>query len=618
MSGITGIINLDGKPIDRALLERMTGAMAFRGPDAQNVWSEGCVGLGHALLRTTFEAQDERGPCSLDGQVWLTADARVDGRADLIRKLRAQGRTVSDKAPDPELILHAYHAWGEECLDHLIGDFSFALWDGRRRRLFCARDHFGVTPFYYAHMNHTLVFGNTLQAVLLCPDISDELNEQAIGDYLIFRYSLDLSATTFADVQRLPPAHRLTYSAADSTLHLRRYWTMPERDGYLHYKNPDDYVEQFAELFRQAVTDRLRIDRISVAMSGGMDSPAVAAVAHRAMAAQEQALDLQAITFTHTLVPYEEMHYAGLVAEAVGFPIHYLDMDARFDNEPPDLPELVPPEPSFFFAWCLNPWGEMWARAASADRVLLTGYGGDPAMRSSISYWSDLLKRRQFGQIAADMRQYARRYGRRPPLYLRANLRRWLGRSGYRRPYPAWLNPDFGARLDLQARMEDHIERRWEYKGLRKMADSPFWSNLLSNFDPGNTFLPFKTRFPFFDLRLVAYLLLVPPTPWFEGKRLLRESMCGILPEPVRRRPKSPLLTIPARVRAQQQGIWPWVESLISMPELAGYVDQAALLQVLRSPGQADDSEYRGLAQPLTLAYWLHHRQKRPRNSVSG
>ena len=114
MSGIVGIINLDGAPVDRALLEHMTQAMAFRGPDAQDVWLDGsvgdrrsCVGLGHALLRTTFEAEHERGPCSLDGQVWIAADARVDGRADLIRELRAQGRDVADDALDAELILHA-------------------------------------------------------------------------------------------------------------------------------------------------------------------------------------------------------------------------------------------------------------------------------------------------------------------------------------------------------------------------------------------------------------------------------------------------------------------------------------------------------------------------------
>src|SRR5205814_3811924 len=140
---IVGIINLDGAPVDRPLLERMTDFLAFRGPDAKSVWSDGHVGLGHTMLRTTWESENEQQPCSLDGRVWITADARVDGRADLVRLLAAKGRDVLKGATDPQLILHAYDAWGEGCVQHLIGDFAFAIWDRDRQRLFCARDQLG-------------------------------------------------------------------------------------------------------------------------------------------------------------------------------------------------------------------------------------------------------------------------------------------------------------------------------------------------------------------------------------------------------------------------------------------------------------------------------------------
>jgi asparagine synthase (glutamine-hydrolysing) len=90
MSGIVGIVNLDGTPNDRELLRRMTDFMAYRGADAQEIWIEGHVGFGHTMLRTTFESEREQQPCSLDGQVWITADVRVDGRAELIGKLEAK------------------------------------------------------------------------------------------------------------------------------------------------------------------------------------------------------------------------------------------------------------------------------------------------------------------------------------------------------------------------------------------------------------------------------------------------------------------------------------------------------------------------------------------------
>src|SRR5688572_13109610 len=116
MSGICGIIRLDGTPVNHQVLARMTAYMAFRGPDAQDTWVNDACGLGHTMLRTTFESEHEHQPHSLDGQVWITADARIDGQAELRNKLKAQGRIVPATVPDCELILHAYQAWGDDCV----------------------------------------------------------------------------------------------------------------------------------------------------------------------------------------------------------------------------------------------------------------------------------------------------------------------------------------------------------------------------------------------------------------------------------------------------------------------------------------------------------------------
>ncbi|MGD8625508.1 MAG: asparagine synthase-related protein [Anaerolineae bacterium] len=619
MSGILGLLNLDGAPLDGALLWRLTETMAFRGPDALDTWSQGSVGLGQALLRTTFEADRERGPCSLDGQVWIAADARVDGREELIRKLRGRGRDPAGEATDPELILHAYHAWSDDCLDHLIGDWAFILWDGLRRRFLCARDQFGVVPLYYARvrrgegLGQVLILSNTLQAVLCHPGVSDELNEQAIGDYLLFRNNRDLHTSTFADVRRLPPAHALTCSAEEGTLRLRRYWTPPAEGEYLRYQNPEDYVARFQQLFRQAVADRLRTGRLAVALSGGMDSAAVAAVAHQVLDAREQPFQLSAFTFTHTLVPYEEDHHAELVAQMQGIPLHRIDSDARLLDHAhqaalPGHSGALSPEPAFVFAGWLNPWDALWDRAA-AGRVLLTGHGGDPALRSSQTYWLDLLKRGQLKQAAADLRQYRRLYGHRPPLYLRANLVRRLARAPSPRAYPVWLNPDFAARLDLPDRLGEEAGAWAGHDGLESMALNPYWTNFLASFDPGNTCRPLKARFPFFDLRLVAYLAVVPPVPWFEDKRLLRRATRHLLPEEIWQRPKTLRGGLPLEALARQQGVPPYLEDLATAPELAPYVDGDALLDVVRAPG-AENGLFKSLLRPIALAYWLRHRPR--------
>src|SRR6266403_2378875 len=131
MSGFIGILNVDGAPVDRDLMQRLTQSLAFRGPDAQSVFCEGAVGLGHTLFRTTWESAHERQPLTLDQQVWIVADARVDAREDLVRALGVKHPLPLGQTPHGELILRAYLKWGEQCVDHLIGDFSFAIWDGR-------------------------------------------------------------------------------------------------------------------------------------------------------------------------------------------------------------------------------------------------------------------------------------------------------------------------------------------------------------------------------------------------------------------------------------------------------------------------------------------------------
>jgi len=260
MSGIAGIINVDGAPVDRDLLSRMTKFMSFRGPDGQDTWIDGNVGFAHALLRTS----DGVGPAFTAGDdVWIAADARIDG-----------GENTESTAG--ERILRAYEQWGETCVDHLIGDFAFAIWDKRLRRLFCGRDHFGVKPFFYARVGNSFIFGNTLNVLRLDRRVSDELNEGAVNDYLDHGLNQDLASTIFRDVNRLPAAHAL--SLANGSISTRCFWT-PTVKREIRFREQREYVERFDELLTTAVKDRLRTDRVSISMSGGLDSTSLAAIA---------------------------------------------------------------------------------------------------------------------------------------------------------------------------------------------------------------------------------------------------------------------------------------------------------------------------------------------------
>jgi asparagine synthase (glutamine-hydrolysing) len=208
LSGIVGIFHRDGAPIEPALLRSLVDFLGYRGPDGQGCWSETPVGLGYSLLRTTRESCSERQPVSLEDRYWIVADARLDCREELIAELQRTKPEVQSNAPDCELILQAYATWGTSCVDCLRGDYSFAVWDAVDKQLFCVRDHFGIKPFYYAQLGELFLFSNTLNCIRLHPSVSNEWNDAAIGDFLLFGLNYDNATTSFRDIQRLRAANR--------------------------------------------------------------------------------------------------------------------------------------------------------------------------------------------------------------------------------------------------------------------------------------------------------------------------------------------------------------------------------------------------------------------------
>ncbi|HEX5081931.1 MAG TPA: asparagine synthase-related protein [Blastocatellia bacterium] len=609
MSGIAGTFNFDCAPVSPQLLRRMAESMAFRGPDKQVTWVDGGAGLVHTMLRTTDESFRERQPFSLDSRIWIVADARVDGGDDLVRRLETAGRGYLKNATDVELILHAYYAWGEDCVSHLIGDFAFAIWDKRERSLFCARDHFGVKPFYYARAGNSLIVSNTLSCIRLHPGVSDRLNDQAVGDFLIWDTNESQETTFFADVQKLPAAHTLSWS--NGGLRIRRYWTMPIEDE-IRRRRETDYVERFVELLDHAVNDRLRTDRVGVFMSGGMDSPTVAATANKLLSRKSAPFDLRAYTIVYDrLIPDEERLYSGLVAEHIGIPINYTVVDDYPLYGGFDEPEFHRPEPVNIPSTSM--WLDQYRQIARHTRVTLTGQGGDVVLRGSFSYLINLFKSLRFGRAALEVGRHVLTHGGLPQIGFRTRIRRWLKRSAWKPPYPDWLNRDFEARLSLPERWNQllteaphiHPRRPEAYQFLT----ATFWTKMFENYDPEVSGVPIETRHPLFDLRLLRYTLALPTLPVCVDKRLMRLAMRGLLPERTLRRPKAPLAgdPTPDRLRDCAGRLW---QSFVPVEALSQYVDLSKYAN--RDFGVASerprklDSELATLEmRPISLNRWL-------------
>ncbi len=213
MSGIAALYNLDGRPVEPALLRRMTDVIAHRGPDGAGVLTDGAVGLGHRMLRTTPESLGERQPLTDEtGEFAITFDGRIDNRDELLAGLRAAGARL-EAGTDAELVLRAYQAWGEDSPRRLLGDFAFVIWDKRQRRLFCARDQLGVKPFYYQRDERTFRCGSELHQLLQDPAVKREPNEGMVGEYLATVVTT-LEETLYRGVFRLPPGHLLVAEPA--------------------------------------------------------------------------------------------------------------------------------------------------------------------------------------------------------------------------------------------------------------------------------------------------------------------------------------------------------------------------------------------------------------------
>lgn len=607
MSGFVGILNLDGAPVDRALLESMTRFLAFRGPDAQEVWVRHHVGLGHAMLRATREAAAETQPGSLDDRLYIVADARIDARSELIGKLKAKSSSSAElslSTPDSELILHAYDCWGEACVEHLLGDFSFAIWDARERRLFCARDQFGVKPFFYARVGSCFIFGNTLNCVQLHPGVSNRLNDLAIADFLLFDMNQNPSTTTFADIQRLPPAH--TLECKQGAVTIRRYWNLCVTSPVI-FRQEEEYLERFRELLDMAVADRIRGQSAGVLMSGGLDSTTVAASARRVYARNGNHSGLRAYTEVFdTLLPHEEREYATLAAKAMDIPIEYLVSDNWKIFERADLPECRTPEP--LHTALPDTTLDQLRQVVTHSSVALTGYGGDPALCGRITvHFRQLLKNRQLGRMAADAVRFLGSDGRLSRLYISTRWRILLAPKVDSSTYPQWLNEDFARDLALRDRWRSMFspETPKSDSAVRPEAyeviASNLWPSLFEMLDAGVTRIPVEVCHPIFDLRLLSFLLVLPRVPWCTDKELLREATRGDLPERVRLRRKSPMPESPV-VSLLQNPDSAWVDRFDPVPQLERYLVRNRIPSVFR---ERDYPTAWMHLRPLSLNFWL-------------
>ncbi|NJO59173.1 MAG: asparagine synthase [Richelia sp. RM2_1_2] len=257
---------------------------------------------------------------------------------------------------------------------------------------------------------------------------------------------------------------------------------------------------------------------------------------------------------------------------------------------------------------CFFPGNDFTKCCADHYRVVLTGFGGDPALRFGEFYWLEWWKHGLGKEWLAVQSHYLRTY-RRPKFYLRQGWAYWRKINKEKLELPTWFNSDFVKRLDLQSRYQKMNAELIDYISRYGMANSPFWSNLFEQFDPGFTGVAVKHYYPFFDLRLVNFLVSIPPVPWLVNKNILRESMKGKLPEAIRTRKKIVFEAPDVYTKGMQEMVELWIGDLLkNTPGLEDYVDTAGLSRFLQS-SEIDTAKFMELEKTLAVAYWLRNSQ---------
>lgn len=614
MSGFTAL--LDGSGFDPERLRGMQTAIDHRGPDGSGVWFDDPVGLGHQKLVSTPEGTADDQPVTT-AELVLVADLRLDNRGELLSSLGVD--QPPETVPDSSLLATAYRAWGTACVDHLVGAFAFVLWDRTERRLFCARDHFGVRPFYYHRGADVFAAASEQKALLELPSVPARVDDWTVGEFLSDSYE-ENGRSFFEDIARLPPAHAMTVDS-DGT-DIWQYWDLdPTRT--VTMSSDRAYERRFRELFEQAVESRLRsVEGVGAALSGGIDSSAITVVA-RDLLPDDQPLYTYSNVFDEA-PSSDEREFIETVTGRPGVDSEYIFLDGMGGLGDVDgLREFFdrPQHNTMHLA--------VWERArhAAADvDVVMGGALGDSAIGYGLGLLPELFWTGRWRRLNRELSRMADVVGApRKHLFVRHVLsevvpervlevrRRLRGQPTGLDAANPMIAPDFVERTALRSRYTDPDKQGAAItpRARRKQRRSLQTGKSVANFetlDLAHAAFGIEPRFPFTDKRLVEFSLAIPPSQQFKDgwtRSICRRALGDLLPDKIQWRPWKTFVT---------EAFWNALDAEASrietMLESPGRLDEYVDIQALEAAYErfSDDPvarDARGLWRALTLWIWL-------------
>ncbi len=596
MCGIVGTFASGGKRIDPALLEKMTKTIRHRGPSDEgyllvnpltNRYQHRCgddsipqaketltnisaqtdetfsVGLGYRRLSIIDLSPAGHQPISnADGTIWLIFNGEIYNYIELREELKGKGYAFRTKT-DTEVIIHAYEEWGTDCLNRFNGMWAFALWDGRTKTLFCARDRFGVKPFYYFMKNGEFAFASEIKALLTHPAVSRVANHRAVHDYLAYAIIDHTDETFFSDIKQLPPSHRLTLDAAGH-LTIQKYYTLVADSRFSRFSESENKLQaqKLLEILSDSVKLRMRTDvPLGSCLSGGLDSSTIVCLAN-SLISKSGVIDRSLIgehqkTFTAVYddPQFSEKPFVDKVISRTNAEAHFVRPDGeRLWAELRQL--LYHQDEPFNSTSVYAQWNVMRLASEHGVTVLLDGQGADELLAGYSwhrpIYQAELLRRLQIRTLWNEIQGGTSVGGRSLPQQIYELLKKAAGGFIPRSFVESVLEPNSLMRPEflsvhknhwgLLAKSNDNLQQR-----LLEEETQLNLQQLLHYEDRNSMAFSIEARVPFIDYRVVECGMKIPATFKIHNgwtKYALRSAAEGIIPKEIQwRRDKMGFVT---------------------------------------------------------------------------
>lgn len=548
----------------RELLERMTAAIAHRGPDDQGVFTAPHAGLGHARLSIVGLGDGHQPMSDASGELTIAFNGEIFNYVELRDQLKARGRRFRTSS-DTEVILHLYDEMGEDCLSLLNGDFAFAIWDARRRRMFLARDRMGVRPLFYVRRDGQFYFASEVKALLQVPGVTAEIDPVAL-DQIFTLWAPIAPRTAFRDIGELEPANLMIVE--DGRVSTRPYWSLdyPDRDAPSRHTDERAAAEELRALLTEATRIRMRADvPVGSYLSGGLDSSIVAALAAGMVPG-----GLKTFSVTFDSPEHDESAFQQEMAGALGTDHRAVacgegDIASVFPDvirftERPII--RTAPAPLFKLSGLVREAGL---------KVVLTGEGADEVFAGYDIFKENRVRRFCARQPGSRIRPHLFRklYPYLPGLQQQSAeyLASFFGGTGHSPDDPLYSHrPRFDGTAatklffsgDLRARLGNY-DASEELASLLPQAFARWHPLHQAQYLEARFLLPgyilssqgdrmamahgIEGRFPFLDHQLVEFAASLPPEMKLKGlveKHILREATSDLMPPSIGKRTKQP------------------------------------------------------------------------------